>query len=177
MKLGSRIIANGTWDLVDLPENKKLVGSKWVFKIKHDSNGQVDRFKARLVAQGFSQKHGIDYNDVFAPVARYTSIRSIIAIANQLDLEVHQMDVKSAFLNGKLNEEIYKHQPEGFVNAEKPRKVCRLKKSLYGLKQSARCWNIVLDKHLKNSGYTHKVQLICVFIQKHSNKMTWTLLF
>ena len=157
------LIANGTWDLVDLPENKKLVGSKWVFKIKHDSNGQVDRITARLVAQGFSQKHGIDYNDVFAPVARYTSIRSILAIANQLDLEVHQMDVKSAFLNGKLNEEIYMHQSEGFVNAEKPRKVCRLKKSLYGLKQSARCWNIVLDKHLKNSGYSQSPVDLCVY--------------
>ena len=157
------LIANGTWDLVDLPENKKLIGSKWVFKIKHDSNGQVDRFKARLVAQGFSQKHGIDYNDVFAPVARYTPIRSILAIANQLDLEVHQMDVKSAFLNGKLNEEIYMHQPGGFVNAEKPRKVCRLKKGLYGLKQFARCWNIVLDKHLKNSGYSQSPADLCVY--------------
>ena len=115
------------------------------------------------MAQGFSQKHGIYYNDVFAPVARYTSIRSILAIANQLDLEVHQMDVKSAFLNGKLNEEIYMHQPEGFVNAEKPRKVCRLKKSLYGLKQSARCWNIVLDKHLKNSGYSQSPADLCVY--------------
>ena len=157
------LMENQTWELVDLPRGKNLIGSKWVFKVKHGSDGEVDRFKARLVAQGYTQEPGIDYKEVFAPVARYNSIRSILAIANQLDLEVHQMDVKSAFLNGNLAEEIYMKQPNGYIDKNNPHMVCKLQKSLYGLKQSARCWNLVLDSFLKSNGYVQSSADPCIY--------------
>jgi hypothetical protein len=152
-----------TWDLVDLPEGKNLVGCKWVFKTKRDANGDVDRFKARLVAQGYSQEYGVDYDEVFAPVARYDSIRSVLAIGSQLDLEIHQMDVKSAFLNGELDEEIFMRQPVGFEDKNHPEKVCRLNTSLYGLKQSARCWNLVIDSYLKSEHFKQNAADPCVY--------------
>lgn len=161
----SALQKHDTWELVDLPEGRNLVGCKWVYKAKRKSNGDIDRYKARLVAQGYSQEAGVDYDEVFAPVARYTSIRSVLAIANQLDLEVHQMDVKSAFLNGELSDEIFMKQPEGFVDENYPKKVCRLKKSLYGLKQSARCWNLVIDKHLKSRGFIQSQADPCIYFQ------------
>lgn len=154
---------NQTWELVNLPPNKNLVGCKWLFKLKRDSEGKVDRYKARLVAQGYSQEAGLDYDEVFAPVARYTSIRTVLAIANALDLEVHQMDVKTAFLNGDLENDIYMQQPDGYVDKTKPNMVCKLKKSLYGLKQSARCWNLSMDRFLKESGYRQSNADPCIY--------------
>ena len=151
----SSLMKNDTWELVPPPKDKNIVGSRWVLKVKRDENGAVDRFKARLVAQGYSQMKGIDYDEVFSPVARYASVRSLLALANAHDLEIHQMDVKTAFLNGSLDCEIYMSQPEGFVDPERPDYVCKLKKSIYGLKQSARCWNTTLDEYLKCTGY-HK---------------------
>ena len=152
-----------TWDLVDLPPNANLVGCKWVFKTKRKADGQIDRFKARLVAQGFSQQHGVDYEETFAPVAKYKSIRTVLAIGNQLDLEIHQMDVNSAYLNGEIVEDIYMKQPEGFVSSEYPNKVCKLRKSLYGLKQSARCWNDKIDSYLKSAGYKQNTADPCIY--------------
>ena len=109
-----------------------------MYKAKRKADGKIDRFKARLFAQGYSQEAGIDYDEVFAPIARYNSIRCVLAIANQLNLEVHQMDVKSAFLNGELEDEIYMKQPEVYVDEKYPKKVRKLNRSLYGLKQYAR---------------------------------------
>lgn len=157
---------NKTWDLVDPPNDKNIVGCKWVFKHKRDENGDIQRFKARLVAQGYSQKPGIDYDEVFAPVARYNSIRSILAIVNEFDLELHQMDVKTAFLHGELDEEIYMAQPEGFVDENNPEKVCKLRKSLYGLKQAARCWNQALHKFLIESDYIQSNADPCIYIKR-----------
>ena len=148
----SSLLKNDTWDLVPPPEEKNIVGSRWVFKVKHDENGSVNRFKPRLVAQGYSQVKGVDYDEVFSPVARNTSVRSLLALANAHDLEILQMDVKTAFLNGSLDCEIYMSQPEGFVDPDRPNHVCKLKKSIYGLKQSARCWNTTLDEYLKSAG-------------------------
>ena len=122
-----------------------MVGSKWVFKVKCGPDGSIDRFKARFVEQGFSQKYGLDYDDVFAPVARANSLRKIPAIANANDMEIHHKDVKTAFLNGNLTEDIYMKQPESYINPNYPDHVCRLLKSLYGLQQSAKCWNNVID--------------------------------
>ena len=130
---------NHTWDLVELPEGQNIVRCKWIFKVKRNADNNVNRYKARLVAQGFSQQAGEDYDDIFAPVARYSSIRSVLAIANELNLNVHQMDVKTAFLNGELDNEIYMKQPEEYVNKEHPNYICKLNKNLYGLKQAARC--------------------------------------
>ena len=161
----SSLLKNDTWDLVPPPEGKNIVGSRWVLKVKHDENGSVNRFKARLVAQGYSQVKGVDYDEVFSPVARNTSVRSLLALANAHDLEIHQMDVKTAFLNGSLDCEIYMSQPEGFVHPDRPNHVCKLKKSIYGLKQSARCWNTTLDEYLKSVGYHKSNADGCIYVK------------
>ena len=132
------------------------------FKIKRNADGTVSHYKTRLVAQGYSQESGADYDEVFAPVARYSSIQTALAIANQLGLEVHQMDIETACLNGKLENEIYM-KPEGYVDKERPGMVCKLRKSLYGLKQSARCWNVDMDQFLKALGYVQSSADPCVY--------------
>ena len=132
------VLKNQTWDLVRLPEGKQAIGCRWVFKTKYKSDGFVDKYKARLVAKGFKQKEGIDYQETFAPVAKMITIRVVIALAAQFRWELHQMDVKSAFLNGDLTEEVYMEQPLGFQVKGKETLVCRLKKALYGLKQAPR---------------------------------------
>ncbi|KAF7371239.1 Transcription factor [Mycena sanguinolenta] len=134
--------ANNTWELVNTPESANIVGNKWVFRIKRDAAGRVQRYKARLVAQGFSQVEGVDYFDTFAPVARLSSVRTILALAARLDLEIHQIDIKGAYLNGKLTEKerIFMRQPTGFPYPNSTGKILRLIKTLYGLKQSGRRW-------------------------------------
>ena len=130
---------NEVWDLVELPKDRKAVGSKWIFRVKTNADGTVERHKARLVAQGFSQKFGDEYDETFCPVVRFESVRTIIALAAQHGLKLHQMDVTTAFLNGELKEEIYMKQPEGFIAKGKEHLVCKLNRSIYGLKQSPRC--------------------------------------
>jgi hypothetical protein len=132
----------GTWELVDPPSGANIVGSKWVFRVKKDAAGHVVRFKARLVAQGFSQVPGVDYFDTFAPVAKLASIWTVLAMAAELDFELHQINIKSAYLNGELTEDenIYMKQPPGYPAPNSSGKVCHLLKTLYGLKQSGRRW-------------------------------------
>ena len=125
---------NEAWKLVRLPARIKFIGSKWIFKNKLNADGKVDKYKARLVAKGYSQVEGIDFGEIFSPVAKLTSIRFLLSIAAAFDLEVEQMDVKTAFLHGDLEEEIYMKQPEGFIVKGKNELVCKLKKSLYGTK-------------------------------------------
>ena len=125
---------NHTWELVNLLPGNKPLGSKWIFKRKVKADGTIDKYKARLVVKGYRQKEGLDYFDTYSPVMRITSIRVLVAIAAVYGLEIHQMDVKTAFLNGELEEEIYMEQPGGFVVTGKEKKVCKLVKSLYGLK-------------------------------------------
>ena len=129
--------SNSVWDLEEIPKGAKTVGCKWVYKIKHDSKGNVERFKARLVAKGFTQREGIDYNETFSPVSCKDSFRIIMALVAHYALELHQMDVKTAFLNGDLYENVYMAQPKGFVVEGKKHMGCRLKKSIYGLKQAS----------------------------------------
>ena len=132
---------NQTWDLVKLPKGKKAIGCKWVYTKKEDSNFKGGlRYKARLVAKGYAQKEGIDYNEVFSLVVKHSSIRILLTMVAQFDLELAQMDVKTAFLHGDLEEEIFMSQPDGFKLKEKDDLVCKLKKSLYSLKQSPRQW-------------------------------------
>eukprot|EP00794_Sanderia_malayensis_P002751 gene2751-biopygen2271 len=164
------LIKNETWELVDLPADKNLVGCKWVFKTKRNSDGSISRYKARLVAQGYSQEAGIDYDELYAPVARYNSIRTVLTIANALYFEIHQMDVKTAFLNGKLEQEIFMKQPDGCINKRYPEKVCKLQRSLYGLKQSTRCWNQEIDGYLKLSGYTLSDADSCIYTKSKRSK-------
>ena len=154
---------NDVWDLVELPKDRKAVGSKWVFKVKVSADGSVERYKARLVAQGYSQKYGIDYDEIFCPVVRSESIRTVIALAAQNGLQLHQMDVTSAFLNGDLEEEVYMKQPEGFTVKGKEHLVCKLKRSIYGLKQSPRCWNQTLDTQLKKMGFIQSTSDPCIY--------------
>ncbi|CAD5191704.1 unnamed protein product, partial [Musa acuminata subsp. malaccensis] len=113
------MVQNDVWDLVELPNDCKRVSCKWVFKTKRDSTGNIERYKARLVAKGFSQKEGIDYNETFSPVSKKDSLRIVMALVAHYDLELHQMDVKTTFLNGDLDEEIYMEQPEGFIEKGK----------------------------------------------------------
>ena len=136
---------NNTWILVDLPLGVKPIGLKWVFKIKRNADGSISKFKARLVAKGYVQRHGVDYDEVFAPVARIETIRLVIAIAASNGWEIHHLDVKTAFLHGELKEDVYVTQPEGFVVAGREGKVYKLKKALYGLRQAPRAWNVKLN--------------------------------
>jgi len=128
------ILKNDVWDIVPRPEGKSVVSSKWIYKIKHAVAGGIEKYKARFMARGFSQKEGIDYDETFAPVARYTSIRTIISLAAVLGWKLHQMDVKTTFLNGQVEEEVCIEQPDGFVVQRKESPVCKLRKALYGLK-------------------------------------------
>eukprot|EP00253_Pinus_taeda_P009468 PITA_09468 len=139
---------NHTWTLSDLPEGKKPISCKWVYKVKYNADGTLDKYKARLVARGFSQKEGIDYAETFAPTAKMSTIRLVLALAAQFKWKVHQMDVKSAFLNGDLQEEVYMTQPPGFKITGQEQKVCRLAKALYGLKQAPRAWYMKIDQYL-----------------------------
>jgi hypothetical protein len=144
---------NKTWTLAPLPVGRTAIGCKWVFKVKLKSDGTIDRYKARLVAKGYSQQEGIDFSETFAPVARFSSIRILLALGAHYDWEIHQMDVKTAFLNGDLEEEIYMQQPEGFIEKGKENLVCRLRKSLYGLKQAGRAWYEKIHAALINLGF------------------------
>ena len=148
------IIKNRTWDLVELPAGRKAIGSKWVFTRKRTASGEIERYKARLVAKGFSQVAGVDFTETFAPVARFSSIRALLALATACDLEIHQMDVRTVFLNGDLDVDIYMTQPEGFVVPGAETKVCKLNKSLYGLKQAGRQWYQKIDDALIKLGLT-----------------------
>ena len=145
---------NNTWVLVDLPKGFKPIGLKWVFKIKRNADGSINKYKARLVAKGYVQRHGIDYDEVFAPVARIETIRLVIAIAAANGWEIHHLDVKTAFLHGELKEEVYVSQPEGFEIKGKEDKVYKLMKALYGLRQAPRAWNIKLNRILQEFGFT-----------------------
>ncbi|KAL4376734.1 hypothetical protein GQ457_02G021410 [Hibiscus cannabinus] len=134
---------NEVWDLVSLPDGVKAIGCKWVFKTKKDSKGNIERYKARLIAKGFTQREGIDYTETFNPVSKKDSLRIVLALVAQFDLELQQMDVKTAFLNGDLEEEVYMKQPEGFFSSDGENLVCKLKKSIYGLKQASRQWGML----------------------------------
>ncbi|KAK2426061.1 putative mitochondrial protein [Trifolium repens] len=148
------IAKNDTWELVSLPTNKKSIAVKWVYKVKHNSDGSIAKHKARLVAKGFLQQEGIDYTEIFAPVARLETVRLVVAVAYQFSWPIVQLDVKSAFLNGKLEEEVYVEQPQGFKVKGEEHKVLKLNKALYGLKQAPRAWNKRIDEFLKQAGYT-----------------------
>lgn len=142
------IRSNGTWELATLPAGHRAIGLKWVFKVKKDPAGNIVKYKARVVAKGYAQRQGVDFDEVFAPVARLETVRMLLALAANRGWPVHHMDVKSAFLNGDLAEEVYVHQPVGFVDDNNKHKVLKLRKALYGLRQAPRAWNAKLDASL-----------------------------
>lgn len=162
---------SGTWVLVERPKNQKLVGCKWIFKMKPGIPGVEDkRYKGRVVAKGYSQKEGVDYNEIFSPVVKHVSIRILLSLVVNLDYELEQMDVKTAFLHGELEERILMEQPEGFVKKGDEDKVCLLKKSLYGLKQSPRQWNLKFDSFMQKIEFQKSKFDPCVYMKDVNTK-------
>ncbi|KAJ9546872.1 hypothetical protein OSB04_019415 [Centaurea solstitialis] len=153
------------------------VGRKWVFKKKTDMDGNVHTFNARLVAKGFTQTHGIDYDETFSPVAMLKSIRILMDISAYFNYEIWQMGVKTAFLNGKLTEDVYMQQPKGFVDPKNPNKVCKLQKSIYGLKQVSRSWNLHFDERIKEFGFAKSEFEPCVYTKFNGSIVTFLVLY
>jgi hypothetical protein len=147
------LVQNGTFELVELPPGRRAIGSRWVFKVKRNADGSIERYKARLVAQGCGQRPGFEYHETFAPTPKWASLRSILALAAIEDLILYSVDISNAFLHGKLEEEIYMKQPEGFVE-KNPQWVLRLLKSLYGLKQAGRVWIQTLHRALTTMNFS-----------------------
>ncbi|KAJ9552655.1 hypothetical protein OSB04_016700 [Centaurea solstitialis] len=168
---------NQVWELTDLPQHCRAVGRKRVFKKKTDIDGNVHTFKATLVAKGFTQTHGIDYDETFSPVAMLKSIRNLMAISAYFNYEIWQMDVKTAFLNGKLTEDVYMEQPEGFIDPKNPDKVCKLIKSIYGLKQASRSWNLHFDERIKEFGFAKSEFEPCVYTKFSGSVVTFLVLY
>ncbi|CAM8998933.1 unnamed protein product [Rhodiola kirilowii] len=158
---------NGTWELVPKAPGAKIIGSKWVFRIKEpNSPTESPRFKARLCAKGFTQREGIDYNEIFAPVVKYKTLRLLLAMTTVYDWHLQQMDVKTEFLHGNLNETIYMSQAIGYVDHKLPDHVCLLRKSIYGLKQSPRQWNIKFNECMMSLGFARSKYDTCLYLKR-----------
>ena len=164
------LLENQTWTLNQLPEKKTALKNKWVYKIKRTPGGEIERFKARLVVKGYSQKEGIGYKEIFAPVVRYDSVRIILAIASMRKMHLWQFDVKTAFLYGRVEEDLYMEQPLGYSDGTN--NVCKLHRSLYGLKQASRCWNERFVLFVKSLDFKVSKQDSCVFIKLQGKNLT-----
>ncbi|WVZ14797.1 hypothetical protein V8G54_012363 [Vigna mungo] len=170
------LMSNQTWELVELPVGKKALHNKWVYRVKEDHDGSK-RYKARLVVKGFQQKEGVDYIEIFAPVVKLNTIRSVLSIVASEGLYLEQLDVKTAFLHGDLDEEIYMHQPEGFLEERKKNMVCRLKKSLYGLKQAPRQWYKKFESFMHKEGFQKCNADHCCFFKRYKSSYIILLLY
>ena len=159
---------NVTWQLAELPKGKRALSNKWVFRLKEEQDG-TKRYKARLVVKGFQQKAGIDYTEIFSPVVKMTTIRLLLSIVVNANLHLEQLDVKTAFLHGDLEEEIYMLQPEGFAEKGKEKLVCKLRKSLYGLKQAPRQWYKKFDSFMADTGFERSDSDHCCFVKRFAN--------
>ena len=168
---------NNTWELTELPEGSQPIGVKWIFKKKMNAQGEIERYKARLVAKGYKQKEGIDYDEVFAPVVRMETIRLLISQAAQFKWPIFQMDVKSAFLNGVLEEEVYIEQPPGYMKIGEEKKVLKLKKALYGLKQAPRAWNTRIDTYFKENGFKQCPYEHALYAKNNGGNMIFVALY
>nr|GFA81559.1 retrotransposon protein, putative, Ty1-copia subclass [Tanacetum cinerariifolium] len=160
-----------------LPPNAKVVKSKWIYKKKTDMDGKVHIYKNRLVAKGCTQTYGVDYKKTFSPIADIRDIRILIAIAAYYDYEIWKMDVKITFLNGFLEEEIYMEQPEGFIDTNHPRKVCKLQKSIYGLTQASRSWHKRFDEEIKKFGFHQNLDEPCVYQKVSRSNIIFLILY
>ena len=169
--------SNGTWELVSLPKDKTVVGCKWVFNVKVGPNERIDRLKACLIAKGYTQVYGLDYNETFSPVAKIASVRLLIALAAMHHWTLHQLDIKNAFLHGKLTEEVYMEQPPGFVAQGESGLVCRLHRSLYGLKQSPRAWFGRFSSVIQDFGMTRCQSDHSVFFQHKNGKCIYLVVY
>lgn len=168
---------NETWSIVSLPPDKKPVGCKWIFTLKHRAGGKIDRYKARLVAKGYTQSYGIDYQETFAPVAKMNTVRVLLSLAANFNWPLKQFDVKNAFLHGELEEEVYMQLPPGFNGPQTSGKVCRLQKALYGLKQSPRAWFGRFTDAMKRIGYHQGNSDHTLFIKRKSGKVTLLIIY
>lgn len=148
------LLHQGTWILVPPFTVQRVLGSKWIFRLKRDSDGKIVRHKARLVANGYHQKPGLDFLETFSPVVKMTTVRLIISVALQFFWPIHQLDVKNAFLHGHISEEIHMAQPQGFINPQFPKHVCYLQKAIYGLRQAPRAWYSHLSQFLLSQKFT-----------------------
>ena len=166
----SALHKNETWEYTDLPPGKKAIGSKWVYKAKHNKDGSLERLKARLVIQGNHQKYGIDYLETFSPVVKMTTIRTIIALTAARKWNIYQLDVNNAFLHGSLQEDVYVRVPLGITNPHN--KVCKLKKSIYGLKQASRQWFQKLAAFLNSRDYQQSKSDPSLFVKQSSSYIT-----
>lgn len=173
----SSLLKNKTWILVDKPDRCNVIGSKWVFAIKWNPDGSVEKYKARLVAQGCSQKFNIDYHDTFSPVVRHSTIRILLALAVNYKLLVNHIDIVAAYLNGDLEEDVFMRQPPMFEDLNNSNKVCKLNKSLYGLKQAGREWNKKVTDILLNLGFNRCKSDSCVYFRRLNNNLSFIALY
>jgi hypothetical protein len=171
------LLSNNTWQLVPRPPNANIVSGKWVFRKKFHSDGSLSRYKARWVCRGFSQQHGIDYDETFSPVVKPGTIRTILSIAVSSQWPIHQLDVKNAFLHGSLNETVYCQQPLGFEDSTLPTHVCLLQKSLYGLKQAPRAWFQRFSTFLQTIGFSPSRSDYSLFVYHSNNQVAYLLLY
>ncbi|KAI3694073.1 hypothetical protein L1987_77032 [Smallanthus sonchifolius] len=169
--------ANQTWTLVPRPTSTNIVGSKWIYRIKYKSNGSIDRYKARLVAQGFTQIPGLDFTHTFSPVVKSSTIRVVLSLATINNWTLRQLDVNNAFLNGHLTETIFMEQPPGFEDSHRPNHVCKLNRALYGLKQAPRAWFQRLSSFLLNRGFHNSRADTSLFIYNHQGILIYLLVY
>ena len=156
---------------------RQAIENKWIFKKKTDADGNVTVYKARLVAKGFRQVQGVDYDETFSPVAMLKSVQIMLAIAAFYDYEIWQMDVKTAFLNGFLEEELYMMQPEGFIDPKRANKVCKLQWSIYGLVQASQSWNIRFDSVIKAYGFIQTFEEACIYKKVSGSSVAFLILY
>jgi hypothetical protein len=168
---------NEMWNLVELPSGRNLLSRKWVFNKNMNAIGQVDKFKARLVAKGYSQFKGVDFSDIFSPIAKLTSIKVLMSLAIEFDIKIEKMDVKTMFLHGDLEEEIYIKQLEGFVIKGKKELLCKLKTSLYSLKQLLRMWYQNFDTYILSLGSVRSNVDHCVYLKEEGIHFIYSVLY
>jgi hypothetical protein len=171
------LLANHTWDLVPRPPDANVVTGKWLFRHKLTSDGSLNRYKARWVLRGFTQRPGEDYDETFSPVVRFATVRTVLSLALSRDWAIHQLDVKNVFLHGTLTETVYCNQPTSFVDEARPDLVCRLNRSLYGLKQAPRAWYSHFASYLTSIGFVEAKSDMSLFIYRRGNDTVFLLLY
>ena len=165
------------WSLVDFLDGWRPIGCKWVFKTKHDAKGQIERYKTRLVVKGYNQQEGIDFKETFSPMFTKDSLRIIMAIVAHFDLELHQMDVRTTFLNEDLVEDVYMSQPIFFEEVGKEHMFCKLHKSIYGLKKAFRQWYLKFDEVVSANGFKENIFNQCIYMKVGGRKYIFLVLY
>jgi hypothetical protein len=173
----SALMSNNTWDLVPRPPGANIVTGKWIFRHKYHADGSLDRYKARWVLRGFTQRPGVDYDETFSPVVKPATVRTVLSLALSQQWPVHQLDVKNAFLHGTLSETVYCSQPTGFLDTARPDHVCKLNRSLYGLKQAPRAWYSRFATFLLSLGFVEAKSDTSLFIYRHGHDTVYLLLY